>query len=56
MARIRRSKTNTTYFLDIPSPKELVEEKKIKKKYHHGCLLNGEIKFKAVKKRRIDNG
>lgn len=52
MSRIRKSKTNTTFFLDIPSPKELDEEKIIKKKYHRGCLTNGESKFRAVKKRR----
>jgi len=54
MARIRRSKINTTYFLPIPSPKEIEDEKGIKKKYHHGCLVNGDIKFKPNKRRRQD--
>jgi hypothetical protein len=52
MSRYRKSKTNTTFFLDIPSPKEIAEEKVIKKKYKEVCLLNGEIKFKPARKRR----
>ena len=33
MARIRRSKTNTKFFLDIPKEHELDDEEKLKKKY-----------------------
>jgi hypothetical protein len=42
MAKIRRSKTNTTFFLDIPKIEEMKDEKKIKRKYKKIFLNNSQ--------------
>lgn len=44
MAKIRKSRTDTRLFLDIPSADEIEDEEKLKKKYFRGCLLKSNLK------------
>ena len=38
MSRIRKSKTNNKFFLDIPKPDEMDDKEKLKKKYKKTTL------------------